>query len=480
MARRLTGIELRKDGLSAVELKASRRSFRLQNAATIDFDGEAGLAGALEELFEKRGFSRRALVSLAPSDSRVFLHRIQTALPRLQQVRAVLRSQIEDSVPIAFEDIVADIGDTWPKRDEPGQKALLAAAMNRGELEEITDAFDAVGVSPEKVVPAASALSTVVDRAGLDMAGRDFVVLHFDATRSLIAFYRSGAQALVRVMAPVDWERDAGAGLENVAREIGLGWRRLFDSVMPDDVRVLISVPESGKETGAGFFERLPGEVRYVALKFLASFKGTLPDEYLIPAALAMQAADGSRPNFIRVLKEEAQASGQPVALIAAAGVLVIALAAVSIARLYLIHNRFEQTNTEVERAIAEEFRQVLPESEYLTHPPDVLEARLRERLERLRQSPDGQLAAAGKQHNLTALLSAFNSSIPDGYRIELERIVIDPDSMRVNGRAGSIGEAEELRTLLSEWEFFDDVVISITSRSGAEAGFELNLSVKP
>ncbi len=476
MKKQLIGIELRKDGISAVELRKSGDSYVLENAAQIDLTGEQGLAGALRDLFGKKGFSRRALVSLAPPDSRVFLNRISTTLPRLGQVRSVLRSQIEDSVPIAFEDIVADTGDVWQDADESGERTVLAAAINRGELLSITEAFDDAGAPLERIIPAPSALDAIVRCAETDLEGKDSLLLHFDAERSYMAFYSNGCQALVRAMGPVGPEQDDNAASEIFLREIGLSWRRLFGSTIPSDATVLVSASEERR--GSEFFRRLPGKVSFVSPQSMIEHVEELEDKYWIPAALAVQGAERERPNFLKVLKEEARAASKPVAHIAVACVLLAALLALGIGRLYTTRHRLRHRDAQIERAIEREFRAVLPELDHVRNVEEML-VTLRRELADLQRRHDGLQAAVGRQHNPVALLNVFNRTIPEGHHIELDSIRIGADSMRVEGSAGDVGEAEELRDALSALEIFDDVAINHSGRSGAGAGFDLNISFR-
>ncbi len=473
MKRRLTGIELRSNGLSALELKKARGGFVIANAATIDFTPEGTLAGALAELFEKHGFSRRAAFSVAPPDNRIFMNQIQTALPRLQQVRSVLKSQVEDSVPIHFEDIIADIGDGWGDGENIGaRKTVTAVTISRSELQNILEAFDNVGLSPKRVAPAASSLNTLVHYSGKEMKGRDFVTLHFDRTRTFIAFYKNGCQALLRTMRPIDPEHNEESDADPLFREMELGLRRLYGSTDPDDFRVLISAKKNIHDSP--LFARLPGNKEFISID--SKFKGTeeLDDLYLIPAALAMRANKGGFPNFLKVLKEEDQAAKKPVALIAAAGILAFALLSVATGRFYMTYKRLEQVNARLDRDIEENFRAVMPEYADLYDPVGTLQSELEE----LKQRHEGLQAAVGTQNNPVAVLSAFYENIPEGLLVETERVRAEPESLHISGIANSFGEAEELREKLAELALFDRVDISNRERRGTnEVSFELNIS---
>ncbi len=476
MKKQLVGIELRRDGISAVELRKSGDSYVLENTAQVDLTDGRDLSGALKDLFGERGFSRRAFVSLAPPDSRVFLNRISTTLPRLGQVRSVLKSQIEDSVPIAFEDIVADTGDVWQDADESGERTLLAAAINRSVLLSITEAFDDAGAPLDRIIPAPSALDAIARCAKTDLEGKDILLLHCDEERSYMAFYSNGCQVLVRAMGPIGPGQDDNAPSETFLREIGLSWRRLFGSTIPSDTAVVVSAP--GESRGSEFFRRLPGTVSFVPPQSLIENWEKVEDKYWIPAALAVQGAQRERPNFLKVLKEETRAASKPVAHIAVACVLLAVLLALGIGRLYTTRHRLRRQEAQIEQSIEREFRAVFPELDHV-RDTEVMVVTLRRELDDLQQRHDGLQAAVGRQHNPVALLNVFNRAIPEGHHIELDSIRIGADAMRVEGSAGDVGEAEELRDALSALEIFDDVAINHSGRSGAGAGFDLNISFR-
>ncbi len=471
----MIGVELTRSGLAAVELRKSRGGLVLEKAAATEFQAEEDISGVLRAFFEKHGFSRRSVLSVAPPDNRVFLSQIQTTLPRVQQVRSVLRSQIEDSVPLRFEDIIADISDDrhggWG-HDE--QKNLLAVAMSRVALSSVTKAFRLAGLSPVRITPAVSALNTMVRCSSMDIQGKDFIVLHFDQTRTFMVFYKKGSQALVRTFGPIGFDGGGGGDTGVFAREMGMGWRLLFGKMAPDEVPVLISAGEADKKTP--FFKSLPGRLSFLSINSQLKGEKPLKTGYQIAAALALEAAEGGRPNFLQVVREEEQAKKKPVPHIIAACVLTLLLVASGVGRSWIAYSRLEQENARLEDDIAETFGSVVPGHRDVYRPVETLQGELKD----LQQRRDGLIAALGRQSSPVAVLSEFYRNLPKDHQIDIESINVDANSIRIFGSTGSFTEAEDLRKLILESDVFESADISFPGRrSATQVRFQLDASIR-
>ncbi len=470
MKKRLTGIELRPQSLSAIELTRSGKSFVVSKTANIDFDdGEDDhkLPGAVRQLLSREGFSRKAAFAIAPPDNCVFFNQVNTALPHVNQIRSVLKSQIEDSVPLPFEDIVADIGDHVGSEEGQGQRNVLAVAMNRSKLTSILNAFEGAGVQPDIVTPAVSALHTVAKSAPIDINNENFVLLHFDQFRTFMVFYKKGVQVLVRTMNPLH----TAAGNNPLSRDLALGWRRVFGFSMPEDAQLLISADDTHS---SDVLNEIVGQKYFVSLDSMFKPAQQLGAEQCVPASLAILAKENERPNFVRSLEDERNAVRQPVGYFITAGIMLLLLIGVAATRLWVTLDRLESINHEIDKAIEEQFRKVMPE-ESLLFPVD----QLRNETEKLRQQRENIAAIVGKQNNPVSLLSVFNQSIPEGYEIEIDRIIASANSMEIEGEAGSFGQAEEIPKILDQLEYFDDVNIDLSSRSGtSKVGFKLKITV--
>lgn len=475
--KQLTGIEIYPGGISAVELTPDdKRSFKINKEVSISIDDRGSLPHVLDTLFGECGFSRRSSVAVSPPDGQFFFNQVRTSLTRLHQVRSILRSQVEGSVPIRFEDIIADVASGWRKEgDNTDSESLLSVAMDRKTLAGIKQSFTESGIALSRVLPAACALAELPLHHNHGANNSSFVFAHFDRKRSLLSFYKNAQPVLIRTLPPLDLdnagEKEAGVFI----REIQLGWRSLFGSVMPEKSRVVISAPPESRK--APFFEFLPGDLDSLSPRPFSRLKNEVSGDYLIPAALALSAESVKEPpNFLQVLKQEERSKSKPVFYIAATSILALLLLSSGVVRLFATLRHLEKKNAELDAAIEREVRHVLPDLEHIVFPA----AQLEEELRSLSQKHEGLQAAVGKQNNPVAILSLFNSKIPEGFQLEIQRISADSGSLLVYGNAGSFSEAEDLKRILAEEEAFTDIDISLSSRRGtAQVGFELNISVR-
>ncbi len=465
---------MRNDGLSAIELAPSKKKLGICNTASIKADmKESRFESAVRSLFTEHGFSRRAIVAVSPPDDQVFFAQVVTAIPNLQQIRSVLKSLIEDSVPIDFDNIIADVSDASLGVSSQAQQEIPVAAISKLKLEKIMQAFDSVKVKPDIITPAPSTLDAAISYLAGDLDITNFTALHVDPNRCCAAYYKNGAKAMLRTMPTFTRSFTDSSSITNLKRDLELGKRRVFGTLGGQKSPLIANVPRQIYESAG--FDVLNENLKHISVFDAIAGGEELDPEFFLPAALAFFALGGNRPNFVDSFKEEEKAGEKPVALLALSAVLLIAIIGVGVGRLYIDNRRLENVNEKMDRAIRESLEMVIPNMPDVIDPAHELELALQDLQERYQ----GLTAAVGKQISPVSLINIFNRNVPREFDVELDRIQARPDSLIITGTAGSFSRAEQLQRIMAEVDYFANVEVNLSSRAGtAQVGFVMSIDI--
>jgi GspL periplasmic domain len=414
--------------------------------------GERGLGGVRISAVERLPYER--LATALPAGARVAV-----ALPAAAATHRALtlpfrdRRRLARTVPLELlGHLAAEPADGVVAFDVLGPAAgggvdVLAATVRRADVDAHLAPLARLGIVPARIDLAPLPLWHLLPGAPADAA-----LVLADGARSALSVRRRGRLAGLRALDTPAEEADGFAA--------EVRWSLAALGGAPPVL--VLAGPDAGTALAAALARALPARVD--AVESVAG--GRLPGgETAAACALAagLVAGGGGGPTlaFAGAARE-----GLRLRRLGALAAAAVVLGAVDLG---LVRHELVRRDAALAAAIRREATAVLPDASARA-PRAALEAELAAR--------GGRARGAGA----LGLLRELSVRVPAGLRLDLDELVVDPDELRLHGRAGSFEAVEALRRALAASPLLADVVADETRPSvdGRQVEFRVRGARRP
>jgi general secretion pathway protein L len=483
MSRKVLGLDIRSDSVSAVLVKSSLRESRIAACLTVSIpetapDPASAWRAAMETIAGKMDLEGADCAVAMPA---VFFSSRNLRVPfvNAKKIRMVLPFEMEPSLPLPADDLAIDFS-LLPGAAPQGETEVLAVAVEKARLSALVDALAGVAIDPERVTMSGLASAVWVGRT----TGPEDALLCLDVSRTFGGLFIVTAEG-VRLIRSFPLPADPAARERAVRGHVRTTLGALSETEgTPRE-------PGEAVVTGDGLegmdLEKLAADLP-LALR-PADLRVSLKvhcEEELLPAwnaarmdgalALALAEIEGvACLNFHRsqfpgrkIVSRYRGPLSRTGAL--AAAVLLLMFASVII-QSYLQQNRL----AELDRQIAAVFSETFPEVKKPADPYQQMLIGLQE-LKKSAALP-GEAAPALRSIDI---LKNISDSIPDEISVVFERVVLGPDSILISGTTAAFNSVDEIKGHLERIAGFKKVTISSanTDRTGKEVNFQLKVDL--
>ncbi len=482
MSRKVLGINIGKESVSAVLVKTSLRESRIDTHAYIPIpDSEEGpdnIQPALEALTSQIDpVGCDCVVSISADH---FSYRIlKVPFKEVKKIRMVLPFELEPTIPFPVDDLVIDFIDL--ESDRPGdQTDLIAVAVPKSDLTPYIKNLAAVKIDPEMItvsgLPSALLLARQAD------PGEDQLFLEINKTISTLFIVGSGRIKLLRsIPTPVAEDTRSGA-LGAFVRRTLAAYGELSRSVFqPLDI-----VMTGSGLNGDNFDKDVADALDLPAnrLNICDHLQIPIDDEDVNPwdpalmdsaLSLAMLEIEGIRGlNF-----HKGQFAAKKLFLkhkknwiktgIFAAAVVVLLLFNL-ITDSYTLNKQLNFYDQQMHSLYQARFP-----NEKIVDPFKQMQIKLRD----TKKNAVVQ-SGAGPHLRSIDILNAISGSIPETITVDVTRMVISPETVLISGTTDTFNSVEDIKSNLEQIDFFKRVTISSTNkdRSGKEIRFQLKVEL--
>ena len=483
MSRKVLGIDIRNETVTAVLLQSSLREHRVEDFIHLPFSGpedpERSLSSALQTLTEKLDLTGCDYVVSIPANQVIFRN-LQIPFSNSKKIRMVLPFELETTLPYAAEELVIDFHtlDGTPAADKT---ELIAAAIEKSKLSPYLNALASIQADPEKMtlsgLPAALCLANQADPE------EDQLFIEIDDTYGTIFVLAGGRLQLIRSFplpsagpskAPqlcAQIQQTLAAFLESselnfepievLANGIGLNETDL----VPQLSRAL-DIPVNA----ASIAERLNIPVESDAEN---PWVPAQMDNALALALMEVEGYDGlnfhrsqfAAQKFISKHKGPLIKTG-----ILAAAVLVLFFFTL-IMESYTLNKHIRHINSQMTQV----FKSTFPAVKTIRYPYQEMQAKIRET-----EKSAVFNAEAGPHIRSIDILNSISEEIPESIKVNLTRVVIQPDNVLISGTTDTYDSVDGIKGRLEQIRHFEKVTISSANidRSGNEVRFMLKVEL--
>jgi hypothetical protein len=483
MSRKILGIDIRNETVTAVLLHSSLREHRVEDFIHLPFSGpddpERSLSSALQTLAEKMDLTGSDYVVAIPANQFIFRN-LQIPFSNAKKIRMVLPFELETTLPYATEELVIDFH-TLNGATAGDETELIAAAIENSKLTPYLDALASIEADPEKLT--LSGLPTALSLANQADPEEDQLFIEIEDTYGILFILTGGRLQLIRSFplppagpskAPqlcAQIQQTLAAFLESsemnfepievVASGIGLDETKFI----PDLSRALdipvktasiadrLGIPIESKEKSPWIPAQMDNALalalmevegydslnfhkgQFAAQKFLSKHKGPLIKTGILAAAVLVL--------FFFNLMMEA----------------------------YTLNKHLGRINSQM----AQVFKTTFPAVKTIRYPYQEMQAKIRETRKTVAFEDE-----AGPHIRSIDILNSISEKIPGNITVNLTRLVIQPDNVIISGTTDTYNSVDDIKSRLEQIQHFEKVTISSSNidRSGNEVRFMLKLDL--
>lgn len=483
MSRKVLGIDIRNQSLTAVLLSSSLREYHVDDYIHLPFSGpddlERSLSAALETLTERMDLTGSDYVVSVPAHQFIFRN-MQIPFHNSKKIRMVLPFELEPTLPFAVEDLAIDFH-TLNGAPAGNQTDLIAAAIEKNHLAPYIEALASVNIDPEKLtlsgLPIALCLAHQADPQ------EDLLFIEIDDAHATLFVLVGGRLQLIRSF-PLPAAGPSKTSILSAQIQQTLAAFQESSALNFEPIEaVLNGIADVEGEMTAAIAKvlEIPVKVASVAERLNIPLETDTESQW-IPArmdnalALALMEVEGyealnfhkgqfAAQKFIAKHKNALIKTG-----ILAAAVLVLMFFNLMM-KTHTLNKRIDAINNQMTQI----FKETFPEVQTVRYPFQEMQAKMRET-----KGNVALQAETGPHVRSIDIINNISEKIPANITVNLNRLVIQPENVLISGTTDTYDAVDAIKSRLEQIQPFKKVSISSANidRSGKEVQFMLKVDL--
>ncbi|MBW2434074.1 MAG: pilus assembly protein PilM [Deltaproteobacteria bacterium] len=483
MSRKILGIDIRNQSLTAVLLNSSLREYHVDDFIHIPYSGpddpERSLSAALETLKERIDLTGSDFVVSVPAHQFIFRN-MQVPFNNAKKIRMVLPFELEPSLPFAVEDLAIDFLalNGAPAGD---QTDLIAAAIEKGQLAPYLEALVSVNIDPEKLtlsgLPVAQCLAHQAD------SQEDLIFIEIVETHATLFVLKGGRMQLIRSF-PIPASGPAKTSMLCAQTQQTLAAFQETSTLDFSPIEAVINdtggIDRKMAEDISKFLE-IPVKFASIAEQMSIPLKADTANEW-VPGqmenalSLALMEVEGYPVlNFHKGQFAAQKFYAKHKSALIKTGILAAAVVVLMFFNLMMQTHTLNKRIDAINDQMTQIFKETFPEITSVKYPFKEMQAKMRE--------AEGNAAfedETGPHINRIDIINNISEKIPADITVNLSRLVIQPGNVLISGTTDTYESVNTIKSRLESVQQFEKVTISSANldRSGKEVQFMLKVQL--
>lgn len=496
------GINISDDLLSGVAVAGNGKEAKAVACAFYRLDQHNEPAEQLPLLLNDLQWPQKGRCDIGLALSELSLRNITLPFADNKKIEQILPFELDEQLLLPVDQQVVATGTTMVNR-ESGKTQLMAAALEKETLSNYLSLFHEQGLEPDRFSPADFVLAERLIRS--DRESENFLLLSCGLSAATITVIHQGAVVFMRHLAyptevftedlfsfdgreihsddPAAAEQAVRQVCQTVQRSLDLCRHRFSLNLQPDYI-LLTGILLLGQ----GIQDKIEEEIGLPAKKsnliqadtaILSAgiAGGWKPEIFDFPLALALQAGSGKKTAAFNFRKNE---FAPPHYLLRSkkqlAGVAVFAgtLFLFSLGYLFLdtrrLEKKYDNLSAQMEEVFKESFPGINPGGDPLLH--------MRSKLQGM-DTVSVAMPIFDQEKRILVIMADISERIPSSVDLHVTRLVINRDTVEINGTTDSYNSVNTITNLLSKSERYSEVKPGKSSKEkeGIRFGIELLLA---
>ncbi len=479
MSRKVLGIDIRRESVSAVMVKTSLRENRIDAHAFVPIpdseDRENSIRAALGALTREIDIVGCDCVVSIAADHFSFRN-LKIPFKNPKKIRMVLPFELEPTIPTPVDDLVIDFIDL--ESADPGDHTdLIAAAVPQSRLTPYLASLAEIKLDPEVVtvsgLPAALCLAKQAD------AGEDRMLLTVDTYCSILFVIEGGQIRLIRSFpTPAAVESRTQSLCAFIRRTLAAFGELSRLQFQPLDMVVTGSGLNglNVENDMAGILKLPVKQLNFAERLMIANDSGAVKpwNSALMDNALALALTEIEALRGLNFHKGQFAAKKfllKHKKYLTKTGILAAAVLALLFFNVIIESYTLNKQQSRLDRQITAIFQETFPEVTKIVDPYREMQIKVQE----AKKNEVFQIVA--KPHVRTIdILNNISQKIPDSIVVDITRMVVSPENVLISGNTDTFNSVDDIKSRLEQIDFFQKVTISSANvdRSGKEVRFQL------
>ena len=484
MGRKILGLDIRYDAVSAVVVKSGMSGSWIESYARVpisvkETSFEEELKRSLESINGQIDITDAVCIVALPAID-VTYRNLKAPFKEVKKVRQILPFELETDLPFQAEDIVFDFNmlEVSLETDTP---QLFAAAIEKQRIAVLIDLLRPFKIEPDILTIGGYAMGQYLSR--LSGEKRCQMFLDIGDIYTTMALSLSGDVCLVRTFSIVASDKTKLRSICSQINRTLLAFEQKSGLACDiDEIRITGSYSATAdvdQDLEAFFGAPVTrADLMESSGKIVLSSKGATWEPHLMDGALSLVLNELSGFGVLnfrrgRMGMEKAWLENKKDILktCCLGGVVALLFLGYSIVNYYTLKQRVETTQAQ----ILEIFQTTFPEVTQIVDPVHQMRVKLEAAGKRISQP--GEFAASVKTIDILNDISRF---IPEKQDVELVSIVVGSDNVVVSGNTDTFNAVDDMKSGLERADIFKSVSISSANmdQSGTRVRFKLKVAL--
>jgi len=484
MGRKILGLDIRYDAVSAVVVKSSMSGSWIESYARVpisvkETSFEEELKRSLEGICGHLDITDAVCIVALPAID-VTYRNLKAPFKEVKKVRQILPFELETDLPYKAEDIVFDFNmlEVSLETDTP---QLFAAAIEKQHSDALIDLLHPFNIEPDILTIGGYAMGQYLSRLSGEKHCQVF--LDFDDIYTTMVLSLSGDVCLVRTFSMVASNQSKRHAICSQIKRTLLAFEqksRLACDI--DDIRITgLNAAETDVVQDLEDFFGAPvtrADLMTSSAKIVLSSKEESWEPHLMDGALSLALNELSgfgvlnfRQGRLAVEKVWLENKKDILKMCCLAGVVALLFLGNSIIHYYTLKKRVETKQTQ----ILEIFQTTFPEVIQIVDPVHQMRVKLEDTAKRISQP--GEFTTSVKTIDI---LNDISRLIPEKQDVELLSIVVGSDTVVISGNTDTFNAVDDMKSRLEKADIFKNVSISSANmdKSGTRVRFKLKVAL--
>ncbi len=482
MSRKILGLDIRHDAVSAVLIESSIKGTVIKAQAHVPIsnrkeDGNSWVV-SLETIVQKMDITGSICVASFPADE-VSFRNIQVPFKGQKKIKKILAYELEPTLPFPIEDLIVDfISLELP--ENTGAKNLISAAVEKSKMQFYLDALAGFNIEPEIV--AVGGCSTAMFLANFLDNHQNWLFIDIDKNKGTIFLISSGKTCLIRTFPIQSTSRSykIKSLCSNIRRTLIASEKIIGFEFKPDGGFITgCGIDDLGfdqdMEQALGFpFERAD-LLRYTdIIKQESVPQSWVPFLMDNPLSLALMEIEGAKgfnfrkgpfasKKFWEENKKNLIQSGILFSLVLVLGFFSVFLDS------YIMGKRLTRLNHQ----ITDIFTSTFPKVKKIVDPVEQMRIKIKE------ARRDALFPGEAETQPLTIdILNTLSKRIPEDVDVTLTRLVMGSENVVISGDTDTFNSVDSIKNRLEQSGLFKKITISSANIDKSDKRVHFNLKL--